>query len=183
MDNSSTSCNHTDGNYYHSDQSMLLYIAVAIVAVGAVGAEQLHAATTEKAAPLQIVAQFSTASSLAGCDWCHDGDVGRLADLILGLSRVPLAMARRGDIPSIATNLPTAVVSVAVVVAALAATGSIETTWTFSRVYRPHLLCGHEPCGAPTERQRANLQPGLGVGWAYSLPGFGLRHRTGGMGR
>ncbi len=64
--------------------------------------------------------------------------LGVLLNLILGLSRVLLAMGRQGDAPRLfgtlsAKEAPTAaVVAVHVLVAALASIGSIETTWAFS---------------------------------------------------
>ncbi len=113
--------------------SMLLYIGVAIVAVGAAGVEQLQAATTEKAAPLEIVARkFPLQVHWLVAIGAMTAMLGVLLNLVLGLSRVLLAMGRRGDMPSMTTNLPIAIVAVGVVIAALAATGSIKTTWTFS---------------------------------------------------
>jgi len=51
---------------------------------------------------------------------------------LLGLSRVLLAMGRRGDMPSITSKLAVSVLLVGGIIAALAATGSVKTTWTFS---------------------------------------------------
>jgi len=65
--------------------------------------------------------------------------LGVLLNLILGLSRVAFAMGRRGDLPSATARLDrrgstpfVAVIGVGVVVAALASTGSVATTWSFS---------------------------------------------------
>jgi APA family basic amino acid/polyamine antiporter len=58
--------------------------------------------------------------------------VGVLLNLILGLSRVMLAMAWRGDMPVLAANVTVSVLVVGGVIASLASTGSIQTTWTFS---------------------------------------------------
>ncbi|HEX2154934.1 MAG TPA: APC family permease [Acidimicrobiia bacterium] len=65
--------------------------------------------------------------------------VGVLLNLILGLSRVALAMGRRGDLPIILARVhrqgrtPTpAILAVAGVVAAFVLVGDIETTWSFS---------------------------------------------------
>jgi len=64
---------------------------------------------------------------------------GVLLNLLLGLSRVLLAMARRGEMPAslaevdASTHSPaTAVWAVGAFVATLVAVGDIETTWSFS---------------------------------------------------
>jgi APA family basic amino acid/polyamine antiporter len=113
--------------------SMLLYIGVAIVAVGAAGVEQLQAATTEKAAPLEVVARkFPLRVHWLVAIGAMTAMLGVLLNLILGLSRVMLAMGRRGDVPSATANVSMSVLIVGGVIAAFAATGSIKTTWTFS---------------------------------------------------
>ncbi len=58
--------------------------------------------------------------------------LGVLLNLILGLSRVLLAMGRRGDTPATTANLSVAVVVTGGAIAALAATGSVKTNWSFS---------------------------------------------------
>ena len=65
--------------------------------------------------------------------------MGVLLNLILGLSRVALAMGRRGDAPAAFARIDrrgrtptTAVVGVAVVVASFVLVGDIHTTWSFS---------------------------------------------------
>ena len=65
--------------------------------------------------------------------------LGVLLNLILGLSRVLLAMGRRGDMPArlaslnqAATTPPAAVIVVGAVVLALALIGDVKTTWSFS---------------------------------------------------
>lgn len=119
----------------------LVYIAVGLVAVAAVGTESLASAAGGKAAPLRAVADET------GAQWVGGGItagaitamLGVLLNLILGLSRMVLAMGRRGDMPralarvGATTASPTAaVVVVGVAVAALALTGSVRTTWSFS---------------------------------------------------
>jgi basic amino acid/polyamine antiporter, APA family len=121
--------------------TMLLYLAVAIVAIGAVGAEALGAATSDRAAPLAIVArQFwwpGSAAILAG--GAMTAMLGVLLNLILGLSRVVLAMGRRGDLPVGVARLnqartapPVAVVLVGGAIAILVLLGNVKTTWSFS---------------------------------------------------
>jgi APA family basic amino acid/polyamine antiporter len=113
--------------------SMLVYIAVAVVAVGAVGADRLQASTSEKAAPLEVVSrEFSMNVHWLVSLGAMTAMLGVLLNLLLGLSRVLLAMGRRGDMPSIMSKLTVAVLIVGGIIAALAATGSVKTTWTFS---------------------------------------------------
>jgi APA family basic amino acid/polyamine antiporter len=112
---------------------MLLYIGVAIVAVGAAGVEQLQAATTEKAAPLEVVARkFPLRVHWLVAIGAMTAMLGVLLNLILGLSRVLLAMGRRGDMPTETANVTVSVLIVGSIIATLAAIGSIKTTWTFS---------------------------------------------------
>jgi basic amino acid/polyamine antiporter, APA family len=120
--------------------SMALYISVAFVGVGAVGTGVLSDATT-LAAPLEIAARTYGAPVVATLValGAVTAMLGVLLNLILGLSRVLLAMGRRGDMPAITARIdasgstPTvAVVVVGVVIAALALTGDVRTTWSFS---------------------------------------------------
>ncbi len=120
--------------------SMLLYVAVVAVAVAAVGAGGLAGATTAGAAPLTRVA-----GALAVPEVRHvvalaaiTAMAGVLLNLLLGLSRVVLAMARRGDAPAAlavvdGTASPRrAVIATGVVIAGLTLIGSVKTTWSFS---------------------------------------------------
>jgi APA family basic amino acid/polyamine antiporter len=112
--------------------SAVLYIGVAAVAVGVAGAEKLQAAT-ETAAPLEIVArEFRLPVHWLVAIGAMTAILGVLLNLLLGLSRVLLAMGRRGDMPAKTAHVDVAVVAVGCVVAALAAIGSVKTTWTFS---------------------------------------------------
>jgi APA family basic amino acid/polyamine antiporter len=120
---------------------MLLYCSIAIVGIGVVGSEGLLAATEQQGAPLAVVAQrFSAASSshvlVAGA---LTAMLGVLLNLILGLSRVVLAMARRGDLFAVlarsskgGTTPIWAVLAVAAVIGGLVLTGDVRTTWSFS---------------------------------------------------
>ncbi len=121
--------------------SALLYIAVGVVAIGAVGSTALAQATEGEAAPLEIVAR---GFALPGVHWIVSlggitAMLGVLLNLILGLSRVLLAMGRRGDVPGVFARLDgsrttpyVAVAAIGIAVAGLAAIGSVRTTWTFS---------------------------------------------------
>lgn len=121
--------------------SALVYMAVAVVAVGTIGAEALGAATAGEAAPLQRAA---AALAMPGIEWivalgAITAMLGVLLNLILGLSRVLLAMGRRGDMPGALARLDrtnrspyVAVLVVGVIVLTLTTLGSVETTWAFS---------------------------------------------------
>lgn len=121
--------------------TMLLYGAVAAVAVGAVGARELARATEASGAPLvQVVAT----SSLPQLAWVVTAAaiiamLGVLLNLLLGLSRVVLAMARRGDMPAALGRIEDgsgsparAVVAVGVLIAGLCLLADVKTTWSFS---------------------------------------------------
>jgi APA family basic amino acid/polyamine antiporter len=121
--------------------SMSLYVAVALVAIGAVGPEKFTATGVERSAPLEIVAQEFGVPGVS--QWVAVGAVtamlGVLLNLILGLSRVVLAMARRRDMPTFlarvrgpAATPAAAVVLVGIVVSGLALIGDVKTTWSFS---------------------------------------------------
>ncbi len=121
--------------------TLLLYAAVAIVAVGAAGADGLAAATRAAAAPLEVVARGFGAHGVATlvAAGAVTAMLGVLLNLLLGLSRVLLAMSRRGDMPRRFARIDErdgsprlAVVAVGVGIAALAATGSVRATWSFS---------------------------------------------------
>jgi len=119
----------------------ILYALVSWVAVGVSGADTLGYATKNLAAPLQKVGEK------LGVEWLSTlivigaitAMLGVLLNLLLGLSRVALAMARRNDLPSGLAAVdednisPTrAVFFVGVIIAGLSCLGSVETTWSFS---------------------------------------------------
>jgi APA family basic amino acid/polyamine antiporter len=113
--------------------SMLLYIGVGVVAVGAAGTEAVESATVKNAAPLEIVSrEFPFRVHWLVSLGAMTAMLGVLLNLLLGLSRVLLAMGRRGDMPAATANVAISVLIVGGVIAALAATGSVKTTWTFS---------------------------------------------------
>ena len=121
--------------------SMLIYVSVAVVGVAAVGAGDFAAATREAAAPLEVVAR---SFGVPGVPWVLGAGailamLGVLLNLVLGLSRVLLAMGRRGDMPGAVARLAqrgaTPVVAVWVVgalITALVLIGDLKTTWSFS---------------------------------------------------
>lgn len=123
--------------------AMALYTAVAVTAVGAVGAPAFAAATREAAAPLEAVARAFAASWVAPlvAVGAAAAMTSVLLNLVLGLSRVLLAMARRGELPAgLAAIDPRsrgprrAVIAVGAMIAALVAVGDLRLTWSFSAV-------------------------------------------------
>jgi APA family basic amino acid/polyamine antiporter len=118
-----------------------LYVAVALVAVGAVGADGLAAATAERAAPLEVAARAFAVPGVAEvvAFGAVTAMLGVLLNLVLGLSRVLLAMGRRADVPRVFGRLDAAgttpgpaVLMMGGVIAAIALVGDVRTTWSFS---------------------------------------------------
>jgi APA family basic amino acid/polyamine antiporter len=118
-----------------------LYVAVAAVAIGAAGAGTLAGAAQSGDAPLAAVARS------IGADWlavvlalgAMTAMLGVLLNLLLGLSRVVLAMARRGDLPRSLAHVDAdrssplrAVLLVGLAVVAIAMFGSVRLSWSFS---------------------------------------------------
>lgn len=121
--------------------SMLTYAAVGVTAVGTVGAPAFAAATRESAAPLEVVARAFEVPSVAllVAVGAVTAMTSVLLNLVLGLSRVLLAMARRGEVPAglsaidPRTQSPRrAVYTVGAMIAALVAVGDLRLTWSFS---------------------------------------------------
>ena len=121
--------------------SAVLYVAVAFVAIAAVGAPQYAAYTTTTAAPLEAIAQTFgiPGAGLILAVGAMTAMLGVLLNLILGLSRVLLAMGRRGDMPAATARIDpvsatprVAVVVMAVAIGLLVLVGSVKLTWSFS---------------------------------------------------
>lgn len=121
--------------------SMVLYLAVSFVAIGSSDVNTLAEATRQQAAPLEVVAlgfRFPGVGQVVAVG-AVTAMLGVLLNLILGLSRVTLAMGRRGDMPSIfarlgkASSTPyTSVILVGSIIAAITLIGNVKTTWSFS---------------------------------------------------
>jgi basic amino acid/polyamine antiporter, APA family len=125
--------------------SAFVYVAVASVGVGAAGAERMAESTSiadgSTVAPLAIVAESFGRPGVA-----RFVAIGAMAamlcvllNLVLGLSRVMLAMGRRGDMPKVIARLNdaqstpcVAVIVVTIAIAALTLLGNVKTTWSFS---------------------------------------------------
>ncbi len=119
----------------------ILYGAVGLVAVGNVGAAQYAMLTTAGAAPLEAIAETFAlpGAGLILAIGAITAMLGVLLNLILGLSRVLLAMGRRGDMPAAVARIDAAgttpyvaVIVMGTVIALLALTGNVKTTWSFS---------------------------------------------------
>ncbi|MCH8527513.1 MAG: APC family permease [Kiritimatiellae bacterium] len=121
--------------------SAVLYMAVGLAAIGSFGADALGEATRTQAAPLETVLRslgHPAAAALVALG-AMTAMLGVLLNLILGLSRVALAMGRRGDLPTVFAKIDTkgatpvpAVLGVGVLVTALAVLGDVQLTWSFS---------------------------------------------------
>jgi APA family basic amino acid/polyamine antiporter len=120
---------------------MVLYGAVAVVGVGAVGADTLSAAADRGAAPLEVAAQAFGLPGVAQvvAFGAIAAMLGVLLNLILGLSRVLLAMGRRADMPTLFGRLDAAgttpgpaVLMMGGVIAAITLIGDVRLTWSFS---------------------------------------------------
>lgn len=122
--------------------SAALYMAVSAVAVGAIGADALASATGSEAAPLEIAAESFGVPGLGQlvAFGAVTAMLGVLLNLILGLSRVLMAMGRRGDMPGAVARVSggahttpmVAVIVMGLVIAGLTLFGSVKTTWSFS---------------------------------------------------
>jgi len=121
--------------------TMTLYMAVAAVGIGSVGAGTLSTAADQDAAPLVVAAEafgIPGASQILSFG-AVTAMLGVLLNLILGLSRVLLAMGRRADVPTLfgqvnaagTTPVP-AVLAVGLGIAGLTLIGDVKTTWSFS---------------------------------------------------
>ena len=121
--------------------SMLLYVLVALSAVGMVGASHYGSLAVNDFAPLQRIASKFGSPLLAGIVsiGAVTAMLGVLLNLILGLSRVLRAMGRRSDVPTRLGNVTaakgvpaSATICVGIIIAAIVLVGDIKTTWTFS---------------------------------------------------
>jgi APA family basic amino acid/polyamine antiporter len=121
--------------------TMLLYISVAFVGIGTLGADALGTAAEQGAAPLEVAAKTF---GMAGIPQlvafgAVTAMLGVLLNLLLGLSRVLLAMGRRADMPPVTSRLNqagttpyVAVLVMGLFIAGLVLIGNVRTTWSFS---------------------------------------------------
>jgi APA family basic amino acid/polyamine antiporter len=117
-----------------------IYVLVAVAALGAVSPDQLAAVAEREAVPLEIAAGAMGTPGLRTLValGAITAMLGVLLNLVLGLSRVALAMGRRSDLPPALAGVSTggtpqvAVAGIGILVAGIALAGEIETTWAFS---------------------------------------------------
>ncbi|MEM9882114.1 MAG: APC family permease, partial [Planctomycetota bacterium] len=124
---------------------VVTYLAVAAVGIGLVGGERF-AMLTSGGAPLEATVAEANFPGAGGVGWAVTlaavtAMLGVILNLILGLSRVALAMGRRRLLPAVFARIDAAgttpgpaVILVAVIVAGLAAVGSIAAAWSLSAV-------------------------------------------------
>jgi basic amino acid/polyamine antiporter, APA family len=120
---------------------VLLYLLVSLTALNVMGAEAFGKTVDGEAAPLMIVARAMSVPFIGPVITIAaiTAMLGVLLNLILGLSRVLLGMARRRDVPSILARInpqsksPVASVLVtSLIIAILVMSGDIVFTWSFS---------------------------------------------------
>ncbi|MEP3655464.1 MAG: APC family permease [Litorimonas sp.] len=120
--------------------SAILYMVVSASALLAIGADGLASSTSNGATPLEAAAQAVGGTTLGRilAIGAVTAMLGVLLNLILGLSRVVLAMGRRGDLPNLFSKLSSAAEPTAAIlligfsVSLLALFGSVKMAWTFS---------------------------------------------------
>lgn len=120
---------------------VLLYLIVTLTAIQIMGAEAFGLSVEGEAAPLMMVAQALSIPVIGPIITfaAITAMLGVLLNLLLGLSRVILSMARRKDMPSIFANINTktqspsaAVWITGAIIATLVLSGDVVFTWSFS---------------------------------------------------
>lgn len=117
-----------------------IYAAVAFVALASVGPGLLATAARETAAPLEVAADTFDGPLVAEvvAIGAVTAMLGVLLNLMLGLSRVAMAMGRTGDLPRTLARLnkrgapAPAIVGVGLAIGLLALLGDVKLTWSFS---------------------------------------------------
>lgn len=121
--------------------TVILYLLVTLVGVGTIGSAALAEAADTRAAPLEAAAETFGLPVVPGLVALGAivAMLGVLLNLILGLSRVVLAMGRRHDLPPAVARLNQAqttpylaVIFTGLGIAALALIGSVRLAWSFS---------------------------------------------------
>lgn len=120
--------------------SAFLYICVAIAAIGAAGPTMMSNISAGTVTPLEKAARALNIYGLGQlvAIGAIIAMLGVLLNLVLGLSRIALAMGRRRDLPPIIARLiqnqtpQFAIVFVGVIISALTLIGDVKTTWSLS---------------------------------------------------
>jgi APA family basic amino acid/polyamine antiporter len=164
--------------------TIVMYTAVAFVAVSTVGATSFAQSIEQSSAPLQFVAKQLDKPTLV---WiitigAMTAMLGVLLNLVLGLSRVLLAMGRRGDMPAATARINkdettpyVAVVVMGLVIAGLACIGDMKQTWELSAFtvlvyYATTNLCALRL--APDDQLHSRLFSWIGFLACLGLSGF-----------
>lgn len=120
---------------------VILYLTVTLTALQVMGADAFGQTVDNEAAPLMMVAQALSVPVIGPIVTVAaiTAMLGVLLNLILGLSRVLLGMARRRDVPHTISRInpntqsPVAAVWVtAVIIGLLVLSGDVVFTWSFS---------------------------------------------------
>ncbi len=120
---------------------VILYLAVSLTALQVMGADAFGQTVDGEAAPLMIVAQALSVPVIGPVITIAaiTAMLGVLLNLILGLSRVMLSMARRKDLPELLakvnsdTKSPAASVwMTGLIIGLLVLSGDVVFTWSFS---------------------------------------------------
>jgi basic amino acid/polyamine antiporter, APA family len=120
---------------------VLLYLFVSLTALSVMGADAFGRTVEGETAPLMMVAQALSVPVIGPVITIAavTAMLGVLLNLILGLSRVLLGMARRRDVPGVLarinpkTQSPVASVLVTgIIIALLVLSGDVVFTWSFS---------------------------------------------------
>ena len=154
--------------------SMILYVSVAVVAVGVAGAGQFAEQTQATSAAEVIAAALACRAPAILAAGAITAMLGVLLNLLLGLSRAVLAMGRRRTClqlwrASETSKTPeAAVIVVAVLIAALVLIGDVRITWSFSA-----LPCWSTPSPTwPRCRCRRSSGSSAALPWRVCLPVF-----------
>jgi len=121
--------------------SLIVYLCVGGFSILAVGSETLSIATEKSSTPLHELSkqlQIPVLGILISIG-AMTAMLGVLLNLILGLSRIYLAMGRRKDLPSFLSRISEksqtplyAIIITGIVIAALTLINDVRTTWTLS---------------------------------------------------
>jgi basic amino acid/polyamine antiporter, APA family len=120
---------------------VIIYISVSLTAIQVMGAESFGRTIDGEAAPLMVVAQALSVPVIGPVITVAaiTAMLGVLLNLILGLSRVLLGMARRKDVPHLLSRINPnskspvpAVWTTGLIIALLVLSGDVVFTWSFS---------------------------------------------------
>ena len=160
--------------------TMLLYLTVGFVAVALVGPKELAVSVKTSIAPLLHAAQslntpWIQTVLLVGAITAM---IGVVLNLLLGLSRVALAMARRNDFPNSLSvvnekGIPKrATILVALIIGVLVLIGDVRISWSFSAFTVLLYYSLTNLCAISLEKQ-SRLYP-VWISWVGLLGCFSL---------